>query len=58
MLPAYHKVVSDTGRRPQITRLVPGRRTSLPIWDSYPVAAVDDPTWIRSARMRELIPGE
>jgi hypothetical protein len=58
VLPAYRKAVVDTGRRPQIARLVPGRRTSLPIWDSYPAAACDDPTWIRRAEPRELVPGE
>lgn len=58
VLPAYRRAVSDTGRRPQIARLTPGRRASSPIWDSYPAAACDDPTWIRRAPPRELVPAE
>lgn len=48
--PAYQQAMADTGHRPQIARLVPGRRTSSPFWIAYPPAAVDDPSWLRPAR--------
>ncbi|MBP1805228.1 hypothetical protein [Rubellimicrobium aerolatum] len=50
VLPAYRQAVEETGRRPQIARLVPGRRTSSPLWIAYPPATADDPSWLRPAR--------
>lgn len=57
VLPAYRQAVSDTGRLPQIARLVPGPRTSSPIWNSYPAAVADDPSWIQRARLPEPVVG-
>lgn len=53
VLPAHRRAVSETGRRPQIARLVPGRRTSSPMWNAYPAAMADDPSWVRSGRRHE-----
>lgn len=57
VLPAYRQAVSDTGRVPQIARLVPGPRTSSPIWNSYPAAVADDQSWIKRARLPEPVAG-
>ncbi len=48
VLPAWREAVAQTGRRPQIVRLGPGKRTSSPRWIAYPPAMADDPAWLRN----------
>ena len=55
VLPTYRQAASETGSTPQIARLVPGRRTSSPMWNAYPAAVADDPSWIHAARKPELV---
>lgn len=50
VLPAWREAVADTGQRPQIARIVPGRRTSSPMLLAYPAAMADDVAWIRRPR--------
>jgi hypothetical protein len=54
ILPAYRRAVTDTGRVPQIARLVPGKRTSSPFWMSYPALVADDPSWVQRAPERAI----
>jgi hypothetical protein len=50
VLPAWQRAVSEDGRRPQVARLGPHRRTSSPMWSAYPATAADNPAWVRPHR--------
>lgn len=50
--PAYDQAVLDLGRRPQITRLMNGRRASSPLWNAYPPVMAGD---LRRDRSRQAV---
>lgn len=41
--PAYGQALRDMGQRPQIARLMNGRRASSPLWNAYPPAMAAPP---------------